>query len=607
MSFFDSFRAKTTASAQVQPEFEARQNLATGTEDAQSRPLELSTSAVAAVSVDATTNVISMAKVVAHRPALSVPVPDDAVEVLNAIPHLAQDIAILLVKSGETAGYLLALDTQIQAAKIHALRQALSATYKPLHLIAISATELSQRRNTSTGQGRQLANANNTQKSVPLNISRGYALIQEAIRRKASDIHIDVISSGRDAGMVAIRYRVHGSLSAAIIERSATAVRLMEETIRGLYQNDDISPAATRVGGQTLTIPVSKRYEAMLKPPIQNAEVRFECMPEKAGFFVVMRLNGYDGKTSARKNLKEIGMSDEQEIDLQRAADSPNGLILVVGPTGSGKTTTVTTALAIDPNAMFKRRLSLEIPPESDVPWLSQIPTSEETLPDDAKGVVRSDPDVISAGEIRDPLTAKMAQDYALTGHITWGTFHANGVFPAFERMLGDHIRFERSILTMSGFLRAAFFQCLIGVLCPDCKKPAKSNMQGSKLALLASKFELNTDGLYVRYKHKGDSPACKRCDGLGVIERTAAIELVVPTRSMLKHIRNNRLDEAEVEYRLQRTAKFDEPGTKGKTYSEHALYKVSQGIACANEIFDVENLWTYEVFPIQTQTQKTA
>ena len=528
-------------------------------------------------------------------------IPEDAIEVKGKVPESAAEYAMLLAVNGESTGYLLVLEAQIQGAKVHTLRQHLSALYQPLHLVPVTADELSKRRTFATGDASTAKQS--PHQGVSLNVSRGYALIEKAIELHASDIHIDVIATGRQAPMVAVRYRVHGSLTEPVIDNTQRGVEHMIETMRGLYQNDDISPSGIRVGGSTLDYPVTKRYESMLKPPIQNAEVRFECMPEKAGFFAVMRLNGYDGKSSARKSLAALGLSEEQQVKLQRASNAPHGLILVVGPTGSGKTTTVTTVLALDPKSRFKRRISLEIPPESDVPWLSQIPTSEELLKDHSKGVLRSDPDVISGGEIRDPVTAQMANDYALTGHLTFATFHANGVFPGFVRMLADHIQGDKGILTMPNFLRASFFQSLIGVLCKECRLPAVSNMEEEKLDLLKEKFGLKPDGLYVRHIHNGQGTACKRCKGYGIVDRTAAVEVVVPTRSMLKHIAVGNVAQAEIEYRQQRTARFDEPGTEGKTYVEHALYKVSQGECCATDIFDVEVLWTYEVIDIPPST----
>jgi general secretion pathway protein E len=301
-----------------------------------------------------------------------------------------------------------------------------------------------------------------------------------------------------------------------------------------------------------------------------------------------------------------LGLSAEQETDMLHAAGAPNGVILVVGPTGSGKTTTVTTVLSLDPNARFKRRVSLEIPPESEIPWLSQIPTSEALLDDHVKGILRSDPDEVSAGEARDQDTLGMAFDCAQTGHLTYVTFHANGVFPAFSRMLSDKFEADRGLLSMNNFVRGAFFQTLVGVLCSSCKKDAKTNLAPSKLNLLTKKFGLDSDKLFVSHRHKpGHGEPCSGCGGTGIVGRTAAIELVIPTRSMLDHIAAGDINAAELEYRKLRTARYDEPGTHGKTFVEHAIYKVSQGEVCADEVFGVEVLWNYALVPMQEQTAR--
>jgi type II secretory ATPase GspE/PulE/Tfp pilus assembly ATPase PilB-like protein len=165
--------------------------------------------------------------------------------------------------------------------------------------------------------------------------------------------------------------------------------------------------------------------------------------------------------------------------------------------------------------------------------------------------------------------------------------------------LLSDRIQFDKDILTMDRFLRAALFQYLIGVLCPDCKKPATSHMTADRRRLLVEKFGLDPVKLYVRNNHAGQGPCCATCKGSGVIERTTALEVVVPTRSMLRSIAISDFATAELEYRKQRVAKFTEPGTTGKTYVEHALYKASLGDVCANALFDMENLWTYETVPV--------
>lgn len=513
--------------------------------------------------------------------------------------------SILLTRSQSLGCFLLlVLKSDLDSAKVHTIRQRLASKYQPLHLRGVDHETLSELRGAD-----RLAGSAHTRGSVGsnygLNIARAFAIVERAIELDASDIHIDVIASGRRAPEVAIRYRVHGQLTDPDIKRSDLAVQEMVETIRGVYQDSSICPATTRVGGNTFDFPVSRRYEATLKPPIKSAELRFEAMPEKAGFFVVMRLISYEGKSAARPSLADLGASTDQARDLGRAAAAPHGFILVVGATGSGKTTTITTMLAMDKDAKHKRRISLEIPPESDIEWLSQIPTTEELLPDHADGVMRSDPDVISGGEIRNQLTATMAQDYSITGHLTFATFHANGVFPALLRLLGPRINLDRDILVMRGFLRAVLYQALVNRLCSHCKAPAVNHMQSEKLDLLSSKFGLNPHSLYVKSGRITNDTACPHCKGVGTVGRTSVMELLIPNSSILAKIQQGDVNGAELEFRRSRTAHFNEPGTVGKTSVEHALYKASQGEISAEEVFNLEELFSYEV--VQTSEGTSA
>ena len=151
--------------------------------------------------------------VVANTPVhrLGMLIPDGAIEVKGKVPESASEYAMLLAVPGETTGYLLVLEAQIQGAKVHTLRQHLSTQYQPLHLVPATADDLSQRHTTSESDAsvaKQTAH-----QGVSLNVARGYALIEKAIELHASDIHIDVIATGRQAPMVAVRYRVHGSLT----------------------------------------------------------------------------------------------------------------------------------------------------------------------------------------------------------------------------------------------------------------------------------------------------------------------------------------------------------------------------------------------------------
>lgn len=514
----------------------------------------------------------------------------------------AADWAALMV-SASNVGLLAIRDDMWTSPRASSLRQVVGreSKYSSVKHQRISARVLGQLQELSRSKSE--ASGAGAPEKKELHVARALEMIAQGIELDASDIHLEIRTSGRDAPRVVQRMRMHGILHTMSTETTPAACIAWTEVIRGLYQNDTICAPSTRTG---TTWSPNVKQEGMLKPPVKNAEVRFESLPEKGGYDVVMRINGYDGKSAARKSLEELGLSDEHARDLTRASLAPHGLIVVVGATGSGKTTTVTTTLALDPTAEQKKRISLEIPPESDIPWLSQLVVTNDTMQSIMDGVMRADPDVISGGEVRNKETGQMAQDFAITGHLTWVTVHANGVILALRRLVSSRLGFDIDILTMRNFLRAALYQALIGKLCPVCSVPAAKHLEAHKLELLVEKFGLSPNSLWVRQEHHPHSKEakCSRCGGSGVIGRTTVLEVVVPSEPMLAHLREGRIVEAETEWRRTRTARFDEPGTQGKTYVEHALYKATIRQVCAESLFTLENLWNYMVEPLRTPTE---
>jgi len=429
-------------------------------------------------------------------------------------------------------------------------------------------------------------------RGTELNVQLGYDLIKRAIDLDASDIHIEIRDKGRNAPLVYIRMRTNGSLIDISRKVSEADVEEMNEIVRGLYQNDAICDPGTRT---STTFNASIKQEGMLRPPVRNAEVRFESLPEKDGYDVILRINGYEGKGGARTSLVELGLSNEQERDLVRAGLAPHGLIVVVGATGSGKTTSVSTLLNMDSQAKYKKRLSLEMPPESEIPYLSQLTVTSDTIIPMMNGVMRADPDVISGGEVRDVETAAMVQDFAITGHLAFATVHANGIFIALKRFLSPRLAMDPDLLAMRGFLRAVLYQSLVEKLCPACKVPARSVLDKDERDLLENHIGLPLDNAFARHMHVGNGEPCKVCRGTGVKGRTAIAELLVPTSKILALVREGDLGGAELEYRRMRNCALHEAGTQGKLAIEHAFYKAVVGEICTKNLFNLENLWMYE------------
>jgi len=462
------------------------------------------------------------------------------------------------------------------------------------------------------------------QANVSNALQRSYEIIQLAIDVNASDIHVEFFKEGRFAPGVELKMRVNGTVRPVQASTDLAAIAALESMITALFQNPAIAPEPEK--SHSTFNPLARCY-AGLKPPVRGAELRFESNPTVAGYKVVMRLLSYDGKSTAGRRApldaglatrflgserkadvvpchQALGFSMLQELQLMRASLAPAGLLLVVGATGSGKTTTLAATLEADPFAHEKVRYGMEIPPEIGIVNLTQLKVNLSTLSEVAVGVARSDPDVIYAGEINNQETALMAQDYALTGHLTLATFHANSAGDALLRLIGERIQMDPAVLAMDRFLRAVLYQKLVGLLCPDCRVPAVRDLGPDRGELLQKKFALDVSKMFVRHRHGGDGKPCPRCGGTGEIGRTVVAELIVPDRRFLELLRNRAVYEAIDHYRSQRASAFDDPDTRGKTFVEHALAKAAQGLICTNEIFDsVEDLFTYDVHPISSRT----
>lgn len=429
---------------------------------------------------------------------------------------------------------------------------------------------------------------------VSLAEQRAYDLYRQAIAANASDIHIEVVSQGRYAPQVLIRMRVDGVLVQVDARRSPEDLAAVEEMIRTMYQHPDYSNEQER---EPSTFAPGARCKCRLTPPIQGLVLRFESDPTVSGYSVALRLLQHRESDVARKTLEGLGLSSYQAKSLYRASLVGDGLILVMGETGSGKTTTIATLLELDPNKHSKKRISLENPPEMDIESISQFRVSNDTLPDVAVGVVRQDPDVIYVGEINDPITAGIAQSMALTGHTTFGTFHANNCVATFQRLTSDGIGMDATVLGTEGFLRALLFQKLLPRLCPDCRVPAERVMDSEDLQLLRDKFGIDTSQAFVANKCTDGEHKCPRCNGNGEVGRVLLAELIVPDRRFLELIMAKRFNDANDHYRRQRVSGFAKcEDTRGKTWREHALGRAANGQLCMQRVWDMEVWENYEL-----------
>jgi type II secretory ATPase GspE/PulE/Tfp pilus assembly ATPase PilB-like protein len=264
-------------------------------------------------------------------------------------------------------------------------------------------------------------------------------LIAQADSLAASDIHLENQQTD-----VRIRFRIDGALHPiATLTHDKYRVLLASIATRG-----NISTAATQA--QT----------GHMQQEIRNADgtvrmlnMRIETVPTIYGEDIVIRLFNFDPKLL---DLRHLGLSDEQQANINDIIDHPHGMVLVVGPTGSGKSTTLYSMINTL-NRTDRKILTLEDPVELAVPGISQIPVTTQTgdsFAEKLRAVLRLDPDIVMVGEIRDVDTARTAIQASITGHLVLSTFHATNAAAAFSRMvdmIGQNPIFSSAIRLVIG------------------------------------------------------------------------------------------------------------------------------------------------------------
>lgn len=327
-------------------------------------------------------------------------------------------------------------------------------------------------------------------------------LIDTAVNRRASDIHIESYEGGQ-----LIRFRIDGilqdyeipplSMQAAIISRTKLLASL-DIAERRIPQDGKIS---MRIGGKEI-------------------DLRVSTMPTIYGEGVVIRILE---KGSIILDMAHLGMSEALESQFKNLISQPNGIILVTGPTGSGKTTTLYCALN-QINSGNNKIITLEDPVEYQLKGINQTQVRPEIGLTFAKGlrsIVRQDPDIIMVGEIRDLDTAEIAVQSSLTGHLVFSTLHTNDALSAVIRMID--IGVEHFLISSS--LRGVLAQRLVRCICPYCRA-----LQGRASEHLGYRPEI---GDFEMYHGSG----CSNCSESGYSGRIGIYELLIMSDSLSRAV----------------------------------------------------------------------
>lgn len=327
-------------------------------------------------------------------------------------------------------------------------------------------------------------------------------LIEDAFKMRASDIHLEPKEQNSR-----IRYRIDGKLLERYVIPATDYTALVNRV--KILSNLDISEKRLPQDGRTLFTLSGEGVEHTDK---QRFDIRTSILPTIHGEKIVLRLLS---QGSRHLSIEELGMDSRQKEDYLKAASHPHGMILISGPTGSGKSTTLYATLE-RLNRGDNNILTIEDPVEYTLEGINQVQLKEEIgldFPTALRTFLRQDPDIIMLGEIRDEETAEMAVRSSLTGHLVLSTLHTNSAWGCITRMadMGIH-----SYL-LSETLVACVAQRLVRTLCPHCKQ--------------------NTgDG---HYKPAG----CSRCFYTGYLGRKAIYEVIPIDTELSGAIRTRKAD----------------------------------------------------------------
>lgn len=371
------------------------------------------------------------------------------------------------------------------------------------------------------------------------------AILGEAIKENASDIHLETFEK-----RLVVRFRVDGILR-EVLEPKRELAALLVSRIKVMARLDIAEKR----------IPQDGRIS--LKVGGREVDVRVSTLPSANGERVVLRLLD---KQAGRLNLQHLGMSARDRDLMEATVRKPHGILLVTGPTGSGKTTTLYASL-VSLNDRTRNILTVEDPIEYHLEGIGQTQVNSKVDMTFARGlraILRQDPDVVMVGEIRDKETAEIAVQASLTGHLVLSTLHTNSAIGAITRLVDMGI--EPFLLSSS--LLGVLAQRLVRVLCPHCKEAYQADE--AECTLLGVPFASPPTLYHAR--------GCAECHQQGYRGRTGIYELVVFDDHLRTLIHN-----AASEQDMTRHAR-----SLGPSIREDGRRKVLEGATTVEEVLRV-------------------
>jgi len=452
-------------------------------------------------------------------------IPTDLAVKLQVVPFKRQGNTMYLAVSDPTRvealddiKFLTGLNIEIVVTSENEIASALSKYYNASSILTGNKDYLNSIAIEETNEELDISELQRSSSEQPI-IKFVNKVLLDAVKMNASDIHVEPYES-----VVRVRYRMDGKL----IEQMKIPGQLKNPIISRLKIMSQMDIAERR-------LPQDGRIKARMDN--KEVDMRVSCLPTLFGEKIVIRVLD---KSNLQLDMRKLGFSDEQLKDFKTAIHRPYGMILVTGPTGSGKTTTLYSALS-EVNRPDVNISTAEDPVEYNIQGINQVFVNEEiglTFASALRSFLRQDPDIIMVGEIRDLETAEIAIKAALTGHLVLSTIHTNNASSTISRLI--NMKVEPFLVASS--LNLVIAQRLIRKLCLECKEPYYPDVNA-----LAKLGFTNAEIAGKRfYKAKG----CPACNKTGYKGRIAIYEVLNVGEDV-----KNKIYENANEFEIQKVA----------------------------------------------------
>ena len=474
------------------------------------------------------------------------------------LPHWCQSQGMMIWHNEETGVTCCASKEPLNASVLEVLRLKAPADGKPLRFALVRPSSFEafyaaqERREPKMAMSGDVMHLRELAEEGPI-IEFVNTVLSQAVTRRASDIHVEP-----GEYEFAIRLRVDGVMQ----DLSRFPLDKFDATVCRIKILSQLDIAERR-------LPQDGRMTARVNSEV--FDVRVSVLPSAMGESVVMRLLRQDRKPY---HLEDLGMMPDHAALFKRWIKMPNGIVLVTGPTGSGKTTTLYTALDIG-NDGLNKIITVEDPVEYRLQGISQVQVNADigfTFASALRSILRHDPDVVLIGEIRDQETASIAVQSALTGHLVFSTLHTNSAAGAVTRLMDMGI--EPFLLGSS--LKGVMAQRLVRCLCEACAVPAEVSLEAHKVLLEGVK-EWRDE--LVPEPNLRTPVGCKQCNHTGFSGRVAIYELFEIDETV-QHQILTQVSEADIIHYLR--------SKKIRSLRDDGMLKVWQGITTVDEVLSL-------------------